>query len=104
VSNQPYQDHEAKVIALKNKINQRWQYEKGKEKNQITVKMWNALKGDQGMIGSYLNLWKKKGTMRAVFISEAKTQVEEAFKILLEYEKKKDTTNENKILDFISNL
>lgn len=104
LSHQPYTNHEAEVTALKNQIEKMVIYEKGKNKNKITIKMWEVLDNDNKLIKSYLQLWQDRETLNMAFIEEAKPQIEEAFNILIQYEEKKSKTNGSIILDFISNL
>ena len=90
LSDEPYSEHETEVMALKNQIEKMLTYEKAKSKNAITIKMWEVLHNDKNLIGSYIKLWKQKGTMNPVFIDEAKPQIAEAFDILIQFEEKKD--------------
>lgn len=104
LSDEPYSEHETEVMALKNQIEKMLTYEKAKSKNEITIKMWEVLHNDKNLIGSYLKLWKQKGTMNPVFIDEAKPQIAEAFDILIQFEEKKDKKSENVLANFINNL
>jgi len=103
-SDTAFSSHENEVIALKNDLQKMLIYETGKGKNEITQKMWEVLNNDNKLVLSYLALWKQKGSLNAAFIEEAKPQIEEAFNILIQYEEKKDPTNENAVTNFISNL
>ena len=104
LSDEPYSEHETEVMALKNQIEKMLTYEKAKSKNAITIKMWEVLHNDKNLIGSYIKLWKQKGTMNPVFIDEAKPQIAEAFDILIQFEEKKDKKSENILANFINNL
>lgn len=103
-SDDAFSSHEDEAIALKNQLEKMFTYEQGKGKNEITTKMWEVLNNDNKLVLSYLTLWEQKGTLNAAFIEEAKPQVEEAFNILIQYEEKKDKTNENAVTNFITNL
>ena len=103
-SDEAYTLHESEVIALQNQLQKMLAYEEGKAKNDITVRMWRVLNNEEKLIGSYLTLWKEKGTLNTVFINEAKPQIEEAFDILIDYEEKKDKKTEETISGFINNL
>ena len=103
-SDDAFSSHENEVIALKNQLEKMLTYEKGKGKNEITTKMWEVLNNDNKLIKSYLALLEQKGSLNVAFIQEAKPQIEEAFNILIQYEEKKDKTNENAVVNFISNL
>lgn len=103
-SDDAFSTHENEAIALKNKLEKMLIYETGKGKNEITKKMWEVLNNDNKLVKSYLTLWEQKGSLNTAFIQEAKPQIEEAFNILIQYEEKKDPTNENALTNFISNL
>lgn len=103
-SDDPFSTHENEVVALKNQLEKMLTYEKGKNKNEITTKMWEVLNNDNKLIKSYLALWQQKGTLNPAFIQEAKPQIEEAFNILIQYEEKKDKTNQNAVVNFINNI
>jgi len=100
----PFSSHENKAIDLKNQLEKMLTYERGKNKNEITTKMWEVLNNDNKLIKSYLALWEQKGTLNPAFIQEAKSQIEQAFTILIQYEEKKDKTNENAVINFINNF
>jgi hypothetical protein len=103
-SDDAFSSHENEVIAVKNRLEKMLIYETGKGKNEITKKMWEVLNNDNKLVKSYLTLWEQKGSLNTAFIQEAKPQIEEAFNILIQYEEKKDTTSENAVTNFISNL
>lgn len=103
-SDDAFSSHENEVIDLKNQLEKMLTYERGKNQNLITTKMWEVLNNDNKLVKSYLALWEQKGTLNSAFIEEAKPQIEEAFNILIQYEEKKDTTSENAVTNFISNL
>jgi hypothetical protein len=103
-SDEEFASHEAAVVALKNQIEKMLIYERGKNKNIITIKMWEVLHNDKNLIGSYLKLWEEKGRLNPVFIDEAKPQIEQAFDILIQFEEKKDKKSETILSNFINNL
>jgi len=103
-SDEAYTTHKTAVIALKNQLQKMLMYEEGKAKNDITAQMWKVLNNEEKLIGSYLSLWKEKGTLSRVFIKEATPQIEEAFDILIAYEEKKDKKTEATVTSFINSL
>ncbi len=103
-SNEAFASHNAEVTALKIQMQKMLAYEEGKSKNDITVKMWRLINNEKKLIGSYLTLWEEKRILSPVFINEAKSQIEEAFDILIAYEEKKNKETETAITDFIGNL
>ena len=100
-SDSPFADAEDEVIALKNQIEKMVIYEQGKQKNEITQKMWELLSNDKHLVGSYLKLWEEKGQVNTVFKDEAKPQIEEAFDLMILYETKKDKQSQNLLKNFL---
>lgn len=103
-SNESFNSHTVEVSQLEAKLADRLKYEEAKKKNEVTTKMWKLLNNENKLIRSYLKLWKEKDSVSSFFISEAKPQVEEAFNLLIDYEKRKDKTGSQPLLDFITNL
>ncbi|WP_372756895.1 hypothetical protein [Mariniflexile sp.] len=103
-SHEEYALYKLKADDLRNKMQSMVLYEKGKAKNEITVKMWEVMGNENKLMGSYLKLWENKGTLNPAFIEEAKPQIEEAFNILIQFEEKKDKKSENVLATFINNL
>ena len=79
-------------------------YERAKEKNQITLKMWEYLNRDSSAIHKFLGTWENKGTLSPVFAKEFSPQISKAFDLMIDYENKKSKASENAIISFLSNL
>ena len=74
------------------------EYEKNKPENKISYAMWKMMANpDKKFIAGYLKMWKEKGTVSPVFITEAKGQVTEALDLILQYEGKKDPAAESRL-------
>lgn len=101
-SDTPYNDLEVQITALKNQMEKMVIYEKGKDKNQLTTKMWELISSDKNLMGSYLKLWEEKGSLNPAFKEEAKPQIEEAFNLMIFYEEKKDKKSTNALTEFIN--
>lgn len=101
-STRPFIDSEDQVTNLKNEMERMVIYERGKQKNQITQKMWELISSDEHLMGSYLKLWEEKGQLNEAFKDEAKPQIEKAFDLMIHYEEQKDKKSENALTQFIN--
>ncbi|MFD1163836.1 MULTISPECIES: hypothetical protein [Hwangdonia] len=101
-SDAPYSDSEVQITDLKNQMKKMVIYEKGKDKNQLTTKMWELISSDKHLMGSYLKLWEEKGSLNTAFKEQAKPQIEEAFNLMIFYEEKKDKQSQNALTQFIN--
>lgn len=103
-SNTPYSDNISLVDDLKVQLQTMVAYERAKEKNQITLKMWEYLNRDNSAIHKFLETWENKGTLSPVFAKEFSPQISKAFDLMIDYENKKNKASENAITSFLSNL
>lgn len=101
-SDTPYKDSEDKIIDLKNEMAKMVEYERGKDKNELTLKMWELISSDDHLMGSYLELWEEKGSLSPAFKNEAKPQIEKAFDLMIQFEEQKDKTSKNALNEFIN--
>lgn len=100
----PFNEHTEAVAALKTRLETMVAYEKTKKRNEITVRMWQLLSGDEQLVGSYLKLWEQKGTLNEAFTEAAGMEMEEAFNLMLAYEKEKDKESKNALTEFIGKI
>lgn len=103
-SDTPYSDSEVQITDLKNQMAKMVAYEKAKDKNELTRKMWELISSDEHLMGSYLKLWEEKESLNPAFKEEAKIQIEKAFDLMILYEQKKDKTSKNALNDFLNNV
>ncbi|MEW4922927.1 hypothetical protein [Algibacter sp. 2305UL17-15] len=101
-SDTPFADSQVQIDDLKNQMEKMVIYEKGKDKNELTKKMWELISSDKHLMGSYLKLWEEKGSLNTAFKEEAKPQIEEAFNLMILYEEKKDKKSTNALTEFIN--
>ncbi|WOD42845.1 hypothetical protein [Hwangdonia lutea] len=101
-SDTPYSDSEVQITNLKNQMKKMVIYENGKDKNQLTTKMWELISSEKHLMGSYLKLWEEKESLNTAFKEEAKPQIEEAFNLMIFYEEKKDKQSQNALTQFIN--
>lgn len=67
-----------------------YEYEKYRPNNEESTKMWALmLNPEKNLFQGFLKRWKEKSTMSKIFIKESKFQIEEAFDLMIGFEKKK---------------
>lgn len=103
-SNTPYSDNISLIDDLKVQLQTMVAYERAKEKNQITLKMWEYLNRDNSALHQFLNTWENQGTMSTVFVEQFSPQISKAFDLMIDYENKKSKASGNAITSFLSNL
>lgn len=82
-----YQGHEKEVEALINQLDKAYEYDRGRQLNQITVTQWDILRDpNRNLVGGFLKLWKEKGKFGAAFVTEKKKQVGDAFDQIIQLE------------------
>lgn len=75
-----YGIHEGEIKELMTRVDKSFEYERGRQKNEITVKMWTKMKDpDKDLLGGFFRLWKQKDKLNQAFIEEKTKQVEKAF-------------------------
>ena len=68
---EPYGDHQKDIDALTTQLNKAYEYDRGRPLNKITVAQWQILLNpDADLWGGFLRMWKAKGSLGRVFISE----------------------------------
>lgn len=103
-SNTPYSDNVSLVDDLKVQLQTMEDYERVKDKNQITLKMWEYLNRDNATLHKFFDTWEEQGTLSTAFTEEFGPQISKAFDLMVDYETKKDKKSENAITSFLSNL
>ncbi len=99
----PYNEHLTEIEALNKELKVIMEYEKNRANNGISQNMWKLLTDpNKNFIGGFLQHWQRSQTVSPAFIPEAKQQINEAFNRLIQYEMKKDKSNENKLESFIN--
>lgn len=75
-----FASHENEIKELETKIEKAYEYAKGRPKNELSTKQWQILKDpNRNLLGGFINRWRKKLTLSAHFIKEAKGLVADAF-------------------------
>lgn len=103
-STEPYAKHEKEAEEVVSKLMKIIEYEKHRPNDGITVKMWNKMIDEtkqKGIIGSYLQSWKKNGTKSEVMVTEYKPQISEGFDKIAELEAKKIKASDPGVQNFL---
>ena len=100
----PYTDNLAAINALKTQMQKMLVYERTKDKNVVTTKMWELMTGENSTINSFLETWESQGTMSAPFVEEFRPQITEMFDLMIDFESKKDKQAENALLQIIASV
>jgi len=82
-----YDEHEKDVEALVRQLDKAYEYDRGRQLNNITIAQWNVLRDpNRDLVGGFLEKWKVKGTLSPIFIAEKKKQVGDAFDQIIQLE------------------
>ncbi|HWY40187.1 MAG TPA: hypothetical protein VNX27_05270 [Chthoniobacterales bacterium] len=82
-----YEAHEKEVEALTNELDKAYEYDRGRQLNQITVAQWDVLRDpNRNLVGGFLKMWKEKGKLGATFVAEKKKQIGDAFDQIIQLE------------------
>jgi hypothetical protein len=85
-----YSAKQEEIREIEIKIDKAYEYEKGRPKNSISVKMWEKIKDPYGgLFGEFLKYWQNQGKLSSVYITEKKKIISDAFDDVIELESKK---------------
>jgi hypothetical protein len=97
-----YERHAAETESLLKEIEKMMEYERYKENNHITYKMWSLIQNeDKNLFGGFIKRWKTQGMLSKPFIEEAAIQVGQAYDLLIRYESKKDKKSKGELEKFL---
>lgn len=99
----PYDRYASETEELLKEMQKMTEYEKHKEYNNITYKMWSLMADeDKNLFAGFVRRWKTQGNLSPVFVAEAAKQVEDAYDLLIRYESKKDKKTKTSIQDYLN--
>ena len=82
-----YDTHEKEVEELITQLDKAYEYDRGRQLNQITVAQWDVLRDpNRNLVGGFLKMWKAKGRLSAAFVAEKKRQISDAFDQIIQLE------------------
>lgn len=68
------------------KVKKAYEYAKDLPKNTLSTKQWEILKDPEGLLGDFLERWKRDNTLTPVIISNSDDHVGKAFDMIIELE------------------
>ena len=87
--NESYSLHSNNVDGLRAKIDSLYNYEKSRNNNLVSVKMWEILKKDNGLVFGFFQRWKASNSLNQFFIREAVKQTSISFDEIIQTEENK---------------
>ena len=82
-----YDEYQKEVEALVTELDKAYEYDRGRQRNKITVAQWDILRDPhRDVVGGFLKMWKAKGSLSATFIAEKKKQIGDAFDQIIQLE------------------
>ncbi len=85
-----YSTQEAAIEEVNLAMQKVYEYEKNRENNAETIRMWEILLDpEKNLYGGFIKRWESQSKLSKVFVDEAKPQIEKAFDIILGLETKK---------------
>ena len=82
-----YDKHQKEVEALVTELDKAYEYDRGRQLNQITVAQWDVLRDPgRNLVGGFLKMWRAEGSLSVPFIAEKKKQIGEAFDQIIQLE------------------
>ena len=103
-SGEQYTAHKEDIASVTSEMMKVIEYEKHRPNNGITVQMWNHMldsTGQNGIVGRYLQSWKRDGTKGDAMIGESKQQVSEGFDLIADLESRKIKESDAPVLNFL---
>lgn len=88
-SESQYEDKLDEVTSFRKKLAKSIEYEKGRYKNELTVKQYEILR--DGTVNGFFDLWKSQGTTSEYFRSQNVEQSNQIFDEIIKLEKIKRT-------------
>lgn len=85
-----YSSHAPEVEEVLKDAQKLYEYEKGREKNTFTIKMWEVmLNKDKNLLTGFMNKWKQDTTLSEFLVTESSKQVERGFDLIIGLEMEK---------------
>jgi hypothetical protein len=85
-----YYLHEGEIKSVSDNLKKQYEYEKHREKNQITVNMYLLLTDtSKSLFGGFLKHWREKRVLSQDYIDEKKAQISNGFDAIADLEQKK---------------
>ena len=86
----PYSAHQGQVESVLLSIDKAYEYDRGRARNNLTVKQWEVLRDPAGhLLGGFVRQWRAKGSLNPAYVTEKKPDIAEAFDQIIELERGK---------------
>jgi hypothetical protein len=80
VANTPYDNNLDQIKAVTLNVERAYQYDRSRPLNRTTIAQWDLIRDpNRNTFAGFLKLWKAKGTVSVVYITEKKRQITQAF-------------------------
>ena len=84
---------QAEVEAVLLSVDKAYEYDRGRERNNLTVKQWEILRNPAcHLLGGFVRRWRDKGSLNPAYVAEKKPDIAEAFDQIIELERGKSTS------------
>ncbi|MEN1784311.1 MAG: hypothetical protein AAGF77_04145 [Bacteroidota bacterium] len=101
-ASEPYSNHTQHAEEVLAELDKMVIYEANKPNNSISLRMWKILAdSDKNLLAGFIKKWEADGTLNPILVSEAQSQVAEAFDLLIQYEGKKEKATEDSLITLI---
>ena len=97
-----YQNYIPQIEAFKARVQKMSIYEREKDKNEITQKMWDYLNSEKSSLSKFLILWEEKDSLNPAFTEEFSKQISSAFDLMIEYESKKSPESQSALQQLLT--
>ena len=97
-----YQNYIPQIEAFKARVQKMSIYEREKDKNEITQKMWDYLNSEKSSLSKFLVLWEEKDSLNPAFTEEFSKQISSAFDLMIEYESKKSPESQSALQQLLT--
>jgi hypothetical protein len=83
----PYDDNKDVINAVVLNVERAYEYDAGRPLNKITIDQWNIIRDpSRNTFAGFVKLWKEKGRLSAVYVTEKKKQIGAAFDQIIQLE------------------
>ncbi|HXS37228.1 MAG TPA: hypothetical protein VN721_11045 [Flavipsychrobacter sp.] len=85
-----YNAHQKDITDIQTELQKAYEYEKHRQKNVFTIKMWDILLDSNGhLFGGFIKRWENEGKLKKAYIDDKKKEIGNAFDEIAELESKK---------------
>lgn len=76
----PYDTHATEVAALMQRVEEAYEYARGRPNNTESTRQWEILKDpNRNLLGGFVQRWQQQGTLSPTFIAEFQGVIADAF-------------------------